>query len=770
MRDPFSRFFAASLLTSSLVFPAAPLSAQDGPHTRPRRVAPAPAARAEEAAKPAPPDEAAPPAAPDVALQRVKGEPVIRIGLTTSARSVNVSTTGRLRSLTTPGAAPAPLEVARVRVEARTFQPPSNPLPDAEEIPRDAGRTPARAGTVAANAETKPKGSPSLRPTSSTPAKPPPTVAASTSSRGGVRPKARGGVAVRGAVVYAAGAAQPLLDVRAPVVFASEDEEAHPVRFNEKPYRGRLEVFANTKGALTVVNLVTLEDYVRGVVPNELSPGGWPQLEALKAQAVAARTYAVGNLGRFGREGFDLTPDTRSQVYGGRATEHALTDRAVAETHGLVATYAGRPINALYTSTCGGRTEHAEHIFGGDSVPYLRARECSVEPRLVLEPFAVRSARELPDIKAAEHATSARDAALLAVHGFSLPARLDDDWLEDFIPADDLRPLLARVAALARQPAPPVGAESTRPAGFATALLLALDGESRGTALLNSADVAYQLAFRDAVEIPEKNRADVAALTREGHLGLFPDGTLRPRQAMTRARALHTVAHALEARGLLRLQKASARPAADGALVLRPAAGRGKDQNLKVSADAFLFRAFGEGLHQVREVSVVGGESVAFHVNARGEADYLEVRPAASGAASDRFSPFANWAVTLAPAEVLSRLGRAAGGVGTLLDLRVARRGPSGRVLDLEVIGTGGTAHVRGGRIRSALELREQLFVIDRAFDEAGRVSRFTFSGRGWGHGVGMCQVGAFGLARAGMTYDKILKSYYTGIQLSKLY
>ena len=94
----------------------------------------------------------------------------------------------------------------------------------------------------------------------------------------------------------------------------------------------------------------------------------------------------------------------------------------------------------------------------------------------------------------------------------------------------------------------------------------------------------------------------------------------------------------------------------------------------------------------------------------------------------------------------------------------------SGRVLDLEVIGSAGTAHVRGGRIRSALGLREQLFVIDRAFDDAGRVTHFTFTGRGWGHGVGMCQVGAYGLARAGLPYDKILKTYYTGISVTKLY
>jgi stage II sporulation protein D len=66
--------------------------------------------------------------------------------------------------------------------------------------------------------------------------------------------------------------------------------------------------------------------------------------------------------------------------------------------------------------------------------------------------------------------------------------------------------------------------------------------------------------------------------------------------------------------------------------------------------------------------------------------------------------------------------------------------------------------------------LREQLFVIDRRFDEAGRVAAYTFTGRGWGHGVGMCQVGAYGLARAGASYEKILKSYYTDISLTRLY
>ena len=120
-------------------------------------------------------------------------------------------------------------------------------------------------------------------------------------------------------------------------------------------------------------------------------------------------------------------------------------------------------------------------------------------------------------------------------------------------------------------------------------------------------------------------------------------------------------------------------------------------------------------------------------------------------------------------AQVQSRLARAARGVGPIMDLRVASRGASHRVTDLEIVGTDGTAHVRGGRIRSVLGLREQLFVIDREYDDEGRVNEFVFVGRGWGHGVGMCQVGAYGMALDGALFDEILKKYYKGIDLKRI-
>jgi stage II sporulation protein D len=115
---------------------------------------------------------------------------------------------------------------------------------------------------------------------------------------------------------------------------------------------------------------VPLENYVAGVVSRE-SPSSWP-IEALKAQAVAARTYAV-TTSKAG-DGFDQYADTRSQVYGGVAAETASSNEAVAATRGQVVTYDGRPVVTYFFSTSGGRTEDVEYSFiGSDPKPWLKS-------------------------------------------------------------------------------------------------------------------------------------------------------------------------------------------------------------------------------------------------------------------------------------------------------------------------------------------------------------------------------------------------------------
>ena len=741
---------------------------------------------------------------------QLSNEPVMRIALSTDSRVATVSTTARLLNASEAGSETLPLETSRLRIESRMLSPsrPANDRAFDLEIARSLSRDEAdrtieqvrqlagvEARPVAESADkwkvvvrsqsteeaddvtakledagfevllsgqaTGPKGPAPVvndaRETST-------TTNARTAAANKVRLTSRAIAPGRELIAFARGAA-PLFHTSAPLTFASSDEATAPVRFNDKPFRGKIEVFANTRGALTVVNVIGLEDYVRGVVPNELS---YPAIEALKAQAIAARTYAMKNRGQFSSEGYDLLPTTRSQVYRGLSSETVLTSRAVEETRGMIATYDGEPINALYTSTCGGRTEDAENIFN-KAVPYLRGRECAVEGKAAFAPFMVKSSRDLFEIKDERDLIFARDAALLAINGFAVPLdKVSSSWLSSHLSGSEAREWLTVAARLARNTSFKAPDDAAKPPAFSTALIAAIYGDGRADTLLNSADADYLLGFHDGDQVPAANRADVAMLLRDGALSLFADATLRPNETMSRARALHAIARLLESRNLLALQKGTSRPASGGIMMLR--SNKGKDMPIVVNREAFLFREFGDSLFQMKSLALVGGEPVLFHVNSKGEVDYLEVRPAANGASADRFSSLTNWTAELSLSAVQARLGRSVRGVGAITDLRVAARGSSRRVIDLEVIGTQGVGHVRGGRIRSALGLKEQLFVIDRVYNDNDRVAGFIFTGRGWGHGVGMCQFGAYGLAKQGLTVEQILKTYYTGIELTKMY
>jgi stage II sporulation protein D len=132
-------------------------------------------------------------------------------------------------------------------------------------------------------------------------------------------------------------------------------------------YRGAIEVLPDGAG-VTAINAIDLDDYVRGVVAGEM-PSSWP-LEALKVQAVAARTYALATRKTSGS--FDQYPDTRSQVYRGVSGESVRSDAAVAQTAGRILTYNGVPAVTYYFSTSGGHTENIEYSFiGALSKPWL---------------------------------------------------------------------------------------------------------------------------------------------------------------------------------------------------------------------------------------------------------------------------------------------------------------------------------------------------------------------------------------------------------------
>lgn len=162
-----------------------------------------------------------------------------------------------------------------------------------------------------------------------------------------------------------------LAPVAAPVRFVPR-EPAVPnyLTYKGRPYRGEIELVLGRSGRLSVVNVVNLEEYLLGVVPNEMSPS-WP-VEALKAQAVAARTYAEANRGKQKADGFDLRNNTDDQAYGGVNAEQPSTTSAVRATKGQVITFQGRLVATYYHSSSGGHTENNENYWSGVPLDYLR--------------------------------------------------------------------------------------------------------------------------------------------------------------------------------------------------------------------------------------------------------------------------------------------------------------------------------------------------------------------------------------------------------------
>ena len=138
--------------------------------------------------------------------------------------------------------------------------------------------------------------------------------------------------------------------------------------FNGRAYRGTFELAPDDEGDMIVVNVVSTHDYLASVVGSE-EPSSWEN-EALAAQAIAARTYLYTHLGRHQR--YDIEGDTRDQQYDGTLNEDARTLRAVERTAGMIATYRGAPIEALYSASAGGITEDSENVFA-NALPYLRS-------------------------------------------------------------------------------------------------------------------------------------------------------------------------------------------------------------------------------------------------------------------------------------------------------------------------------------------------------------------------------------------------------------
>ena len=157
---------------------------------------------------------------------------------------------------------------------------------------------------------------------------------------------------------------------------AFRDDNDGVLEYDSREYRGELVLHPSPDGAIVVVNRLDVESYLCGVLPYEMSTG-WP-LEALKAQAVAARNYVANNIGKHRSNGFDLCNTTHCQVYRGKTGEAEDCTQAVLDTAGVYLYYDGKPAQTFYFSSSGGRTENVKDVWGS-SFPYLVSVEDTYE-------------------------------------------------------------------------------------------------------------------------------------------------------------------------------------------------------------------------------------------------------------------------------------------------------------------------------------------------------------------------------------------------------
>lgn len=505
------------------------------------------------------------------------------------------------------------------------------------------------------------------------------------------------------------------------------------VRVRGKRYRGRTLVYVNDRGSLNLINELPVEDYLRGVVPSEMGPEQYNQVEALKAQAVAARTYTLRNLGEFAREGYDICATPRCQVYGGMNVEHPLSDRAISETAGQVLLYKGELVDALYSSTCGGHTEDVHVIFPLKAEPYLQAVPC----------MEVGIARIEGDLRRGELFPDGLTRRLLPPAAGASPAQ-------------SLGTRLEHLALLAGLPAPRERLTSLDRREVQRYVSYAFDLALDARLFLAPEDVTYFLHDPPS-DWTEEDRRRAAYLIKSG---LVTGPLEQPLSEEEMEKMLLALAELLY---VLRREEVSFLSIDEGRLAVR--SGK-EDKVYDLPAELAAFRRQGEDLYSSWLGPLPGDRLALFWQGDRLIAITQEVD--LDGVAFDRSSPYSSWTRFRTDAQLIKTVNTRFPGLG-FRSFEVLQRGESGRVGKIRIYGDGDkVVDVEGLAIRWTLDVPDTLFTAKRLAPK-NRDAGWLFTGRGFGHGVGMCQVGSYGMAQRGHSYRDILTHYYTGVELGRV-
>jgi stage II sporulation protein D len=515
---------------------------------------------------------------------------------------------------------------------------------------------------------------------------------------------------------------------------------------DKQPYRTSARLFINPRGLLNVINELNLEDYLFGVVPAEMGPTIYDEVEALKAQAVAARTYALRNMGQFESEGYDICPGPACQAYKGFGGEHEMSTRAVRETAGLVMTYEGKLIDALYSATCGGETSDVATMFPGRDEPYLKRVKC-----VELDMISI-AGRADSGLLTEQQLNARLFAALAGVPDTST------SWS-----AKDVSTAVTAAMRLAgwREMPQPMPASSRRGdvlEYLSTMMALA----NKGRVLTMPEDRKY---FFPQSANPEDTAHSAAAFLIK--YGINPAQYIDRAaldQAIPREDLYALLGAWVREHNLVRDAEGKILTVEGRKLTLKQ---KGETSSYTLPAGIPIFRRVADRLQEYANVPVLIGDRATVIIGNDKKVVAAIVQANYDGAALDRTSSFSNWTRSYRAEELVASINRR-NPIQQLIDIRPVTIDASQRVAELEVTAEGGRKFMlKGLPVRWSLNVPDNLFVYDKTKDPDG-VDRYTFFGKGWGHGTGMCQVGAYGAAFRGWTYDKILHHYYTDIEIVK--
>lgn len=522
---------------------------------------------------------------------------------------------------------------------------------------------------------------------------------------------------------------------------------AETITIDKQPYRSAARLFINARGLMNVINELNLEEYLRGVVPAEMGPSIYDEVEALKAQAVAARTYAFRNLRQFESEGYDICPGPACQAYKGFAAEHQLSTRAVSETAGLILMHNGQPVDALYTSTCGGETSDVSTMFPGRNEPYLRRARCvememtSIAGRadsglLTEQQLNARLFAALAGLPEGGNSWSARDVARATVAALKLAGATT---VPEPLPASsrrgDVLEYLDTMMGLAHK---------------GRVLTLAEDRKYFFPQTQNPDDVPHvAAAFLIKYGMNPAQYIDRVSLSQP-----------MPREELYALLGAWVREHTL-------IQDAEGKILTiDGRKVTLKQKGETSTHTLPDGIP--IFRRLVDRMQEYKNVPVMIGDRMTVLLSPDKRPIAAVVQANFDGAAFDRTSNFSNWTRSYRAADLVPVINRR-NPIQELVDIKPLVIDASHRVAELEVTAEGGRTFVlRGLPVRWSLNIPDNLFVHEKTKDPDG-MDRYTFYGKGWGHGTGMCQVGSYGMAFRGWTFDRILKHFYTGVELQSM-